>query len=115
MIEAVFAIPGDITTPTGGYAYDREILRRIGDHGVVLRHLELPGSFPFPTADDLEATARLLGGRDGTLLIDGLAFWAMPPSLVAGLERRIVALVHHPLGLEPGLMPARRFFQNSSK
>jgi glycosyltransferase involved in cell wall biosynthesis len=103
MIEAVFAIPGDITTPTGGYAYDREILRRIGDHGVVLRHLELPGSFPFPTADDLEATARLLGGRDGTLLIDGLAFGALPAGILSRIKARIVALVHHPLALETGL------------
>ena len=59
MIEATFAIPGDITTPTGGYTYDREILRCIGDQGIVLQHLVLPDRFPFPRLDDLETTAPL--------------------------------------------------------
>jgi glycosyltransferase involved in cell wall biosynthesis len=105
MIEATFAIPGDIGTPTGGYAYDREILRRIGDQGVALRHLALPDGFPFPSAADLETTARLLGDLNGTLLIDGLVFGALPASVLSRIEARIVALVHHPLALETGLSP----------
>ena len=56
MIEAVFAIPGDITTPTGGYAYDREILRRIGDHGVVLRRT-LDYAYPNQRAEVFVADA----------------------------------------------------------
>ncbi|GEO14981.1 glycosyltransferase family 4 protein [Microvirga aerophila] len=105
MIEATFAIPGDIATPTGGYAYDREILRRIGDYGISLRHLVLPDGFPFPSAVDLEATARRLEDLDGTLLIDGLAFGALPASVLSRIQARIVALVHHPLALETGLSP----------
>jgi glycosyltransferase involved in cell wall biosynthesis len=103
MIEATFAIPGDITTPTGGYTYDREILRCIGDQGIVLHHLVLPDSFPFPSVDDLKTTARLLSGLDGTLLIDGLAFGALPADILSQIKARIVALVHHPLALETGL------------
>jgi glycosyltransferase involved in cell wall biosynthesis len=105
MIEATFAIPGDISTPTGGYAYDREILRRIGDQGVALRHLVLPDGFPFPSADDIETTARFLEELDGTLLIDGLAFGALPATVLFRIKARIVALVHHPLALETGLGP----------
>jgi glycosyltransferase involved in cell wall biosynthesis len=37
------------------------------------------------------------------LLIDGLAYGAFPESIAAGLAGRVVALVHHPLGLETGL------------
>ena len=103
MIKATFAIPGDITTPTGGYAYDRQILRRISDRGVVLRHLILPDGFPFPSPGDLDTTARLLEDLDGTLLIDGLAFGALPADILSQIKARIVALVHHPLALETGL------------
>jgi glycosyltransferase involved in cell wall biosynthesis len=105
MVEATFAIPGDIATLTGGYAYDREILRRIGDQGVALHHLILPGEFPFPSADDIETTARLLEELSGTLLIDGLAFGTLPASVLSRIKARIVALVHHPLALETGLGP----------
>ena len=34
MAAAVFAIPGDITLPTGGYTYDREGLARLPSAGV---------------------------------------------------------------------------------
>jgi glycosyltransferase involved in cell wall biosynthesis len=44
---------------------------------------------------------------DCLLLIDGLAYGAMPESLIAGFGRKIVALVHHPLCLETGLSKER--------
>ncbi len=109
MAEAVFAIPGDLATPTGGYAYDRRVLAGLPDWGVEVTHLALPGSFPSPSAADLAETARLLSATaPGTvLLVDGLAYGALPPDLVVGVGRPIVALVHHPLGLEAGLPPER--------
>jgi glycosyltransferase involved in cell wall biosynthesis len=109
MVEAVFAIPGDITLPTGGYAYDREVLALLPAMGIDIRHLGLPGGFPDPTADDLARTAEQIASTPaGTvLLIDGLAYGAMPPALIDAFYRPIVALVHHPLCLEAGLAPAR--------
>lgn len=105
MAEAVFAIPGDLSTPTGGYAYDRRLLGLLPQHGVAVTHCALPGSFPRPAAGDLAETARLLAAtpRDAVLLVDGLAYGALPAALVRDLERRVVALVHHPLGFETGL------------
>lgn len=101
-----FLIPGDLSTRTGGYEYDRRIvagLRRLGQDV----HLHaLDGSFPFPSAAALaQADATLAGLPNGSLvLIDGLALGAMPDEVHRHAARlRLVALVHHPLGLETGL------------
>jgi glycosyltransferase involved in cell wall biosynthesis len=109
VIDLAFAIPGDIGSPTGGYIYDREILARLPSMGIAARHLELPGSFPAPLPADLEATRRALRALPAAtvLLIDGLAYGAMPAALLAQIRQPIVALVHHPLGYEPGLSPKR--------
>lgn len=116
MLRAAFAIPGDLATPTGGYAYDREVLARLSRHGVAVRHLALPAGFPYPDDDALDETrARLANSvADEVLLIDGLALGAVPPSLVESLRSPVVALVHHPLGHESGLDAdvARAFIDN---
>ncbi len=109
MSKVVFAIPGDIATETGGYAYDRRMLRELPSFGIEMSHLALPGSFPNPTAADLAETEKRLAATPAgiKLMIDGLALGAMPAGLVERLDRRIVALVHHPLALEAGLTEAR--------
>ncbi|RYE35169.1 MAG: glycosyltransferase [Hyphomicrobiales bacterium] len=105
MSAIVFAIPGDIDAPTGGYGYDRRLLSEWGKAGIEARHLALPGSFPFPTEADLAATERLLAetAPDDVLLVDGLACGAFTGALAARFADRLVALVHHPLALETGL------------
>lgn len=110
MTTACFAVPGDISLPTGGYAYARRVLELIPSHGVNLSHVQLPGSFPSPTEVELIETQRILSElpKGSTLLIDGLAFGALPAAIVSRLRSPIVALVHHPLCLEAGLTPARR-------
>ncbi len=62
MTRAAFVIPGDIDLPTGGYAYDRKVLARLPVFGVETVHVPLPGSFPFPSVDDLAATEAALEG-----------------------------------------------------
>jgi len=108
MTRAVFAIPGDINLPTGGYAYDRRLLALLPDHGIAVRHLELPGSFPSPSPADLAETTRLLAGASGVLMIDGLAYGALPVANIAPIAGPIIALVHHPLCLEAGLSEPRQ-------
>lgn len=105
MTGFAFAIPGDITLPTGGYAYDRRILAEIRRAGGDAAHLALPDGFPFPTDDALRESAARLSARPvgEPVLIDGLALGAMPAALLRGLRRPVVALVHHPLALEAGL------------
>ncbi|MBL8587526.1 MAG: glycosyltransferase family 4 protein [Methylobacteriaceae bacterium] len=107
--RAIFVIPGDLAAISGGYAYDRAVIAEAAALGAELAPLSLPGGWPHPTTADLDEAARRIAATapDATLLVDGLALGAMPPDFVRGLNRRIVALVHHPLGLEAGLAPAR--------
>jgi glycosyltransferase involved in cell wall biosynthesis len=108
-MTAAFLIPGDLSLPTGGYRYDREVLARLPAEGIDIRHVALPGGFPAPSAADIAATRELMHreARASTLLVDGLALGAMPPESLEGIGARVVALVHHPLGLEAGLEPGR--------
>jgi glycosyltransferase involved in cell wall biosynthesis len=110
MTSAVFAIPGDINLRTGGYTYDRRVLALLPRCGVAVEHLALPSGYPSPTPDDLAATAQALARvpAEAALLIDGLAYGAMPPGIIAAARGSIVALVHHPLCLETGLPPERQ-------
>jgi len=108
VIRTAFAIPGDLALPTGGYAYARRILPLFGAHGMAVRHLRLPDGFPFPDEAALAgADAALAAIPAGEVaLIDGLAYGALPERVIARMAARIVALVHHPLGLETGLSDA---------
>ena len=62
MTPAVFAIPGDIELRTGGYIYDRRVLALLPQFGVARQHLALPGSFPDPSAADLDEDGPAVGG-----------------------------------------------------
>src|SRR5262245_34709784 len=110
MLQAAFAIPGDLDLRTGGYTYDRRVLELLSKFGVAAQHLPLPASFPDPTAADLCQTARALAGpaSHAVLLVDGLAYGAMPTAVIERARAPIVALVHHPLCLEAGLDAARQ-------
>jgi glycosyltransferase involved in cell wall biosynthesis len=109
VLEAAFAVPGDLSAPTGGYAYARKLLAIAPQAGIAMRHVALPAGFPHPSAAEIAETARILAGAPGrALLIDGLAYGAFTADLLAPIGKPIVALVHHPLGHESGLAPARR-------
>ncbi len=101
-------LPGDPDTPTGGYLYDRRIVAELRARGWQMPVRRLDASFPWPTPAALtDADAALAALPDGELvLIDGLAFGAMPQQAAAHAARlRLVALVHHPLAAETGLDP----------
>ncbi|MFT4096233.1 MAG: glycosyltransferase family 4 protein [Rhodoblastus sp.] len=101
-----FAYPGDLNAPTGGYGYDRRVMGELLALGCSVRPIALPASFPHPTPRDLDVCERLLAAdaRDA-LVIDGLAYGALPADLIDRISPRPVALVHHPLFLEEGLSP----------
>jgi glycosyltransferase involved in cell wall biosynthesis len=105
-----FAVPGDLDTPTGGYAYDKRIIAELRRLGWDVEVIDLGNEFPRPSdAARKNAHAKLLALPQGMpLVIDGLAFGPMfvTASRLA-LRRKLVALVHHPLALESGLTPAQ--------
>jgi glycosyltransferase involved in cell wall biosynthesis len=102
--RAAFAVPGDLETPTGGYAYDKRIIAELARMGWQIELVDLGEGFPFPSeAVRSNARARLLGAPDGSpIVVDGLALGALP-EIASELANPLLALVHHPLALEWGL------------
>ena len=104
--RVAFAVPGDLATPTGGYAYDRRMIAELERLGWQVDVVDLGEGFPWPS-DETRARAwlRLSDVPPGrTIVIDGLAFGVLPEAaLQLRVENPLIALVHHPLALEAGL------------
>ena len=107
-MRASFAIPGDLSSPTGGYGYARRLLREAPSLDLLLQPVVLPGGFPTPSAAELGKAEEALVAlpRGEPVLIDGLAYGALPKALIAQIPGPIIALCHHPLALETGIEPA---------
>ena len=101
-----FAVPGDLATPTGGYAYDRRVIAELQALGWHVDAIDIGDCFPRPNDAQRAVAGYVLGTtpHDALLMIDGLALGVIP-EIAAGLAKThsIVALVHHPLALETGL------------
>ena len=101
-----FAVPGDLGTPTGGYAYDRRMIAELSDLNWQIDLLDLGEGFPWPNeAARIAARTQLLAMPAGrTIVVDGLALGVLPEAVseLAG-RNPLLALVHHPLALEAGL------------
>lgn len=109
MREVWFAIPGELSTPTGGYKYDRRVIEELRALGWNVHHLALPGDFPSPSEASVAATERALAETpvNAAILFDGLALGALPAAILDRVPRRYIALVHHPLAYETGIAPER--------
>jgi glycosyltransferase involved in cell wall biosynthesis len=99
MPAAVLIVPGSLETRTGGYEYDRRVvagLRRIG-WTIAVRELDV--SFPRPTAAALRDAGRALADlADGSIvMIDSLAFGAMPDEVAREARRLVIVPVVHSL------------------
>ena len=83
----VFAIPGDLATPTGGYAYDARMIAELATLGWHAEVLDLGDEFPRPgPACRAAARTRLASVPHGQcIVIDGLALGVLPDE-AAGLE-----------------------------
>ena len=107
--RVVFAVPGSLDQPTGGYAYDKRIVAELRTLGWDVDILDLGGSFPRPDAKERQAANDMLARTDAQipLVIDGLAYGVLPEAGAAlGKSHKLIALVHHPLAFESGLPEA---------
>jgi glycosyltransferase involved in cell wall biosynthesis len=100
-----FAVPGDLSTPTGGYAYDRRMIAELERFAGSITVLDLGEGFPQPHPAIRAAALRRLAAvpPDCPVVIDGLALGALPEIVALRDSHRLIALVHHPLALESGL------------
>lgn len=99
-------LPGAAATPTGGFLYDRMMLRAMRRAGRLEDVLVVPGSWPEPATATVALARRLVAALpDGAaLLVDGLAFSPLLEVFQAEAARlALYALVHHPLADETGL------------
>jgi glycosyltransferase involved in cell wall biosynthesis len=106
--DFVFAVPGDLDTPTGGYAYDKRLIAELRALGWRPQYLNLGDGFPYPTALTLAAAAARLADvpKGRPIVIDGLALGVMPEAAAKlSQSHPLIAMVHHPLALESGTPP----------
>jgi glycosyltransferase involved in cell wall biosynthesis len=104
--HVVFAVPGDLATPTGGYAYDRRMIAELGDLGWRIDLVDLGDGFPWPCPATRESALRQLLAipANRPVVVDGLALGVLPDAAAQlALRHPMLALVHHPLALESGI------------
>ncbi len=108
--RVAFAVPGDLATPTGGYAYDRRVIAELKHLDWSVDLVDLGEGFPRPSNERIKtAQARLMAIPTGCpVVVDGLALGVLP-ELASQLcvDHPLIALVHHPLALESGLSAAQ--------
>ena len=106
-----FLVPGPLTTPTGGFVYDRQMVRALAGCGRLASVITLPDRFPAPPPQTIAHAFAALAAvpANAWIIVDGLALVALAPALG---HLRVIALVHHPLCDETGLSAAaqRRWF-----
>jgi glycosyltransferase involved in cell wall biosynthesis len=109
--DLYFIIPGKLSTLTGGYAYDRQIIAALQGMGTRVHAVELSDKFPDPDTEAMTQAAALMAAMpDGAMVLaDGLAWGTMDSIAQTECQRlKIIALCHHPLAFESGLSTAQQ-------
>jgi glycosyltransferase involved in cell wall biosynthesis len=104
-LRLAFGVPGDLATPTGGYGYDRRIIRELRHLGWQVDVVDVGGGFPFPSVAQRATALAVLSALPAgcPTVLDGLAFGALPEAGALQSRTPLIALVHQPLALDPGL------------
>lgn len=107
--RVVFVVPGSLETPTGGYVYDRRLIEALERRGWSVTVVCLAGNYPLASPAERASAAEIFDAIEtgARIIVDGLALGALPQVVREQKDRlRLVALVHHPLGMETGLEAA---------
>ena len=77
--ELYFVFPGNLNTNTGGYHYDRRVIKELRKMGSTVKTISLSEKFPFPDELALTHTEEIFSSipDDSVVIVDGLAFGAM--------------------------------------
>ncbi|HUE89633.1 MAG TPA: glycosyltransferase family 4 protein [Vicinamibacterales bacterium] len=106
MPSVTFAVAGRLDARSGGSVYNRRMAEGLARRGWIVDVQELDDSFPFPTTEALQHASDVLASvePDRLVLVDGLAFGAMPDVIAHQAARlRLIAIVHLPLAAAVGL------------
>ncbi len=106
MQQLIFVYPGDLNSPTGGYAYDRRIIAGLESLGWEIELIGLGEGYPFPNPTQVELAKEQLQGLTPRvpMVIDGLALGALPEiAAYIAEDHPLIALIHHPLAFEFGI------------
>lgn len=110
MPAAVYIVAGRLDRRTGGSIYNRRMIDGLEALGWTMRAIEIDGTFPDP---DLAAGAAASAALDSVaagsvVLVDGLAFSALPDLVEAHRDRlKLIAVVHLPIAAAFGLDAGR--------
>jgi glycosyltransferase involved in cell wall biosynthesis len=104
-LRLAFGVPGDLATPTGGYGYDRRIIRELRQLGWQVDVVDVGDGFPFPSVAERTTALTILSAvpTGCPTVLDGLAFGALPEAGALRSRAPLIALVHQPLALDPAL------------
>ena len=111
--DIYFVYPGNINAKTGGYIYEKNILKYAKLNNVNIRKIALSENYPFPTNDDIKYFLKFLDkiNPDSKIVIDGLALEGMYSIFKIILTYNVIALIHHPLYLEFKGQRAKKFLR----
>lgn len=106
-----FVLPGQPAAQTGGFIYDHQMVNALRARGIDVATHSLAQGWPFPEDAAVTAAEELFRSLpdDALVLVDGLAYGALPDLAAAQTRRlRLVPLVHHLLAAETGLTVQER-------
>jgi len=109
--DLYFVIPGKLSTLTGGYEYDRQLIAALRGMDTRVHLVELSDKFPDPDIEAMTHAAAVMAAiPDGAVVLaDGLAWGTMDTIAQTEYQRlTIIALCHHPLAFESGLSAAQQ-------
>ena len=106
-MRVALLVPAPFDTVSGGYAYDRAIVRGLRAAGHTVELHELAGRHPL--ADDAARASASAAfdtlDDDVVPVIDGLGLPSFRDRAAALAARRTIGLIHHPAALETGTTP----------
>jgi len=104
--DAVFVVPGPLDLRTGGSIYNARMVSALQRRGWNIAVRELDGDFPAPSSIAVASAAAMFATlpTDCVVIVDNLAYSAMPDVAIAAAERlKLVPLVHMSLAEEAGI------------